>query len=103
LDLSQHTGPAARVVLAGDGQFGETAMRNTHQRSALAGCEFPAHDRALRGLLVPVGDPRICENTRRIVLEYFAVAVELAGAVDVEFRFFGVVGPATALARIESE
>jgi hypothetical protein len=52
---------------------------------------------------MPVRNPRVSENTRRIALEHFALAVELAHAVDIELALLCGVTPAAPSTRFEVE
>src|SRR5579859_1421538 len=97
--LPQHfddAGPAAGVILAGDGQIGEAAVRDFQVRAGGSRREFPADDGAARGVVMPVGDPCIDEQARRIALENLPVTFELADAVDYDGTFFGFVAIAAA-------
>src|ERR1700680_789384 len=80
-ELFNHADPAATVILARDGQRREAAVRDLHVRPSRFWREFPSHDGAFGFVVVPVGDPAVGEQPRRIVLQHLAVTVELADPV----------------------
>src|SRR5579872_226562 len=84
--------PTTGIIRAGDRQRSEATVRNSDVRTIVYRGEFPAHQGATVGSVVPVSDPRVGEQSRRIALDYFTVAFELADAVDRDRCLLGGVG-----------
>ena len=100
LEFLNHAGPTVTVVLARLWILSQTAVRYFHVRPGCGGREFPAHDRFLVRVKMPVRDPRVDEKPRRIEFQDLAVTFELADTVNHEVAFLCGVAVLAAEARI---
>src|SRR5216683_5587992 len=101
--LLDQAGPAAGVILTGDGQIGETTVRHFHIGAVGPRREFPTHDGAPLGIVLPVGKPRISEKPRRVVLQHFTIAMKFADAVYADRALLGIIVPASPARRFHGE
>src|SRR5271166_5920769 len=100
LELLDHTRPTAAVVGARLRFLGKTAMGHSYVGAGGGGSEFPAYDGFLLGIEMPVGDPCIDEQARRIEFQYLTVTLELADTVNDKIAFLRGVAVAATEARI---
>src|SRR5208282_5184762 len=99
-ELLDHAGPTAAVVLARLGFLRQAAVRHTYMRAYRNGREFPAHNCFLRRIKMPISDPRIDEQPRRIEFKNLSVALEFAHSVDHEVALLRSVAVAASQPRI---
>src|SRR4030081_3418344 len=78
LDVPQQPRPALTVSRARSGQLRQTAVRYFDVCTGRDRRQFPAHNCAMRRVLVPVCKPRIRQDSWRIHFENLAVMVECA-------------------------
>src|SRR5207245_6462863 len=84
LQQLEHTGPASAVVFARDRLLAQTAVRDLHVCAGAGARELPADETAALRLIVPVGDPGVRQNARRIQFNNLSMSFEFAHAVDLE-------------------
>ena len=75
-------------------------MRDFHVGAVFGGRQFPAHDGSPSFVVVPVRDPGVGQQTRRIEFQHFSFAKELAHAIDVQLALLGSEAPFAARTRI---
>src|SRR5438094_9302267 len=90
LQQLEHTGPASTVVFARDRLLAQTAVRDLHVCAGAGARELPAYETAALRLIVPVGDPGIRQNARRIEFNNLSMSFEFAHAID--FELAGGIG-----------
>ena len=78
-------------------------MGNFQPGAPAGSSKIPAHHRALRAIVVPVGDPGVGEHTRRVEFQDLSLAMEFSNAIHVQRALLGVVPPATTTAGLEIE
>src|SRR5437667_7507586 len=102
LQQLEHTGPASAVVFARDRLLAQTAVRDLHVCAGARARELPAYETAALRLIVPVGDPGIRQNARRIEFNNLSMSFELAHAIDFELAggIGGLEAPLAADARV---
>src|SRR6266566_7240537 len=81
LQQVEHTGPASAVICARDRLIAETAVRHFHVCATAGEPKLPADETAALRLIVPVGDPGIRQNARRIQFNNLSMSFEFAHAV----------------------
>src|SRR5947207_10524868 len=101
LQQLEHTGPASAVVFARDRLLAQTAVRDLHVCAGAGARELPAYETAALRLIVPVGDPGIRQNARRIEFNNLSMSFEFAHAIDFELAggIGGLEAPLAADAR----
>src|SRR5438552_15818294 len=87
LQQLEHTGPASAVVFARDRLLAQTAVRDLHVCAGAGARDLPAYETAALRLIVPVGDPGICQNARRIWFNNLYVRFYLS--IDVDYELAG--------------
>src|SRR5438105_9937275 len=102
LQQLEHTGPASAVVFARDRLLAQTAVRDLHVCAGAGARELPAYETAALRLIVPVGDPGIRQNARRIEFNNLSMSFEFAHDVDLELAggIGGLEAPLAADARV---
>jgi hypothetical protein len=93
LERFHNAGPAAAVIFAGNGFLGQTAVRDLNAGAVFGRRQLPAHDCAAGFVVVPISDPRVGQQARRIEFEHFALAKELAYSVDVQIGLLSSEAP----------
>src|SRR3954469_117753 len=82
LQLLDDLWPSASIILAGDGQVGQAAVRDLYVRAIVSGREFPTHQSAARAVIVPICIPGVSQNARRIEFGDVTVTLEFANSVN---------------------